>query len=83
MRVVVVVHGQTNLLEMVLALGSASRFPCLLDSREQQGNEDRDNRDHHNNSINVNPRRRMRAAFKKDTTKATNKRDLPKGRHET
>jgi catechol 2,3-dioxygenase-like lactoylglutathione lyase family enzyme len=45
--VVVVVQGQTHLLEVVAALGPAGRLPRLLHRRQQQGDQDRDDRDHH------------------------------------
>ena len=47
MGVVVVVKRQPQLLQMILALCSASRFTSLLNGREQEGDEDRDDRDHH------------------------------------
>jgi hypothetical protein len=37
---------QSNLLHIVNALGTASRFACLLDSREQQSNQYRYDRNH-------------------------------------
>jgi hypothetical protein len=36
---------QTQLLEVVSALRAASRFPRLLHSRQEQGDQDRDDRD--------------------------------------
>ena len=36
-----------DLLQVVLALGSTSRLACLLNSREEKCNEDRDDRDYH------------------------------------
>ncbi len=47
MGVVVVVKRQPQLLQMILALCPASRFTSLLNGREQEGDEDRDDRDHH------------------------------------
>src|SRR5690606_24823647 len=46
-RVVVVVHCQADLLQVVAALGAAGGLSCLLDGRQQQRNQDRDDRDHH------------------------------------
>ena len=46
MSVVVVVQGDTELLQIVLALCSASCLASLLNSRQQQCNQDRDDRDH-------------------------------------
>ncbi len=42
----VIGQGQSNLLEIVLALTSAGGFASLLDRREQECNKDRDDRDH-------------------------------------
>jgi hypothetical protein len=39
------VNREAYLLQIVLALSSTSRFPRLLDSRQQEGNQNRDNRD--------------------------------------
>ena len=39
-------EGESNLLEVVDALGSASGLACRLHRRQQQGNQDRDDRDH-------------------------------------
>jgi hypothetical protein len=41
------VHRQTDLLEVVRALGPPSRFPRGLNGRQQQANEDGDDADHH------------------------------------
>jgi hypothetical protein len=38
-------HGDADLLEVVLALRSGSSLADLLDRREQKTNEDRDDRD--------------------------------------
>ncbi len=46
MDIMIVVQGQAHLLEIVLALGAAGRLARLLHSRQQQGNQDRDDRDH-------------------------------------
>ncbi len=43
---VVVVQGEPDLFEVVGALGAGGRFPDLLDGREQQADEDRDDGDH-------------------------------------
>jgi hypothetical protein len=43
--VVVVVDGNPNLLEIVFALHAPSRFPGLLNGREQNRHEDGDDRD--------------------------------------
>src|SRR5690606_41587265 len=45
-RVVVVVQSQPELLEAVFALSAAGGFASLLDGRQEQRNEDRDDRDH-------------------------------------
>ncbi len=47
MGVMIIVKRQPHLLHRVLALRPAGRFAGLLDSGEQQRNQDRDNRDHH------------------------------------
>jgi hypothetical protein len=39
------VNSEPYLLQIVLALSSTSRFPRLLNSRQQEGNQNRDNRD--------------------------------------
>jgi len=41
-----VMQCQADLLQIVLALRSCRCFPDLLHGRNQQGDEDRDNRDH-------------------------------------
>jgi hypothetical protein len=46
MHVGVVVHRQSDLLEMVAALGAAGRLPRLLHRRQQQRDEDADDGDH-------------------------------------
>src|SRR5262249_46653655 len=46
-RVVVVVEGQADLLEIVGTLGPGRRLPHFLDGRQEQADEDRDDRDHH------------------------------------
>src|SRR5262249_16218412 len=46
-RVVIVVQGQRDLLEVVGALRASGGLAHLLDSGEQQADEDRDDRDHH------------------------------------
>jgi hypothetical protein len=45
--VVIVVHGNAELLQVVAALRPAGRFAGGLDGGKQQGDEDRDNRDYH------------------------------------
>ena len=45
-HVVIVVAGNAELLEIVAALRAAGRFAGGLNGRKQQGDEDRDNRDH-------------------------------------
>ena len=47
MRAVVVVHGQPELLEVVLALGLPGRLSGLLDGRQQEGHQDGDDGDDH------------------------------------
>src|SRR4029453_5435112 len=47
MRAVIIVQGDTILPEIIAALDSPGRFPRLLDCGEQQGNQDRDDRDAH------------------------------------
>jgi hypothetical protein len=42
----VVVAGEGNLFEIVLALGAAGSFTGLLNSGQQECDQDRDNRDH-------------------------------------
>ena len=42
-----VVAGQANLLEIVLALHSRGRFADLLNGGQQEADQDRDDRDHH------------------------------------
>jgi hypothetical protein len=44
MRVVVVVQGQADLLQVILALRAARRFAGLLHGRQQQCNQNGDNR---------------------------------------
>ena len=46
MGVVIVVQSDTNLLQIVLALCSASCLTSLLNSRQQLCDQDRDDRDH-------------------------------------
>ena len=46
-RVVIVVHGEAELLEVVLALQACGGGPHLLDGGEEQADEDRNNRYHH------------------------------------
>ena len=46
-HVVIVGHCQSVLLEVVLALRAARRFPRLLHGGKQQGNQNRDDRNHH------------------------------------
>jgi hypothetical protein len=46
-RIVVVVNGNGELLQVVFALRSAGCLPSLLHGRQEQGNEDRDDCDHH------------------------------------
>ena len=46
-HVMVVVHGNAELLQVVAALAAASRLTGRLNGRKQQGDEGRDNRDHH------------------------------------
>jgi hypothetical protein len=43
----VVVQCQTKLFQVVLALSSACRLACLLDSGQKQSHQDGDNRNHH------------------------------------
>lgn len=45
--VVVIVEGQAHLLQIVLALGAAGRFPRLLDCGQEQSDQDRDDRNDH------------------------------------
>src|SRR5262249_13844872 len=45
--VVVVVKRQADLLQVVAALGPGGRFADLLDGGEEQSDQDRDDRDHH------------------------------------
>src|SRR5262249_55960704 len=45
--VVVVMEGQTNLLQVVLATEAVGRFAYFLDSRQKQSDENADNGDHH------------------------------------
>src|SRR5439155_24041660 len=45
--IVVVVHRQGNLLEIVLALGTGRGLADLLHGRQQQADQDGDDRDHH------------------------------------
>ena len=44
--VVIVVERQPELLQVVLALGASRRLTSLLNRREQQGDQDRDDCDH-------------------------------------
>ncbi len=46
-HVMIIVQSQAQLLEVVLALGAAGRLARLLDGRQQEGNEDRNDRNHH------------------------------------
>ena len=47
MHIMVVVHRQANLLQIVFALRAPGRFTCLLNGWQQQGNQDRnDGNDH-------------------------------------
>lgn len=43
----VIVQGQPDLLEVVLARGTAGRLPSGLHGRQQQDNQHGDNRNHH------------------------------------
>src|SRR5262249_18383571 len=43
--IVVVVHGDAHLLEIILASGPVGGFTDLLDRRQQQADQDGDNRD--------------------------------------
>ena len=45
-RVVMVLHRDADLLEIVLALRAARRFAGRLNRRQQQGDQDADDRDH-------------------------------------
>ena len=45
--VLVIVQGQADLLEVVDALDPPRRLAGRLDGRQQQGDQDRDDRDHH------------------------------------
>ena len=47
MDVVVIVHGDAELLEVVDALGAAGRFAGRLNRRQQQRHQDANNGDHH------------------------------------
>jgi hypothetical protein len=47
MTVEIVVNGQPQLLEIVLALGATGGLASLLDSRQKQGHEDSNDGDHH------------------------------------
>ena len=47
MRAVVIVHRQSNLLQIVQALGPPRRFPRRLNGGQQQGDQDADDGDHH------------------------------------
>ncbi len=44
-RLVIVVAGDADLLEVVAALAAAGRFPGLLDRRQQDGHQDGDDGD--------------------------------------
>ena len=39
--------SQAQLLEIVVAGGAAGTFPCLLNCRQQETDQDADNGDHH------------------------------------
>ena len=41
----IIVHGQPHLLQVIFTLRPAGRLPSLLNSRQQQGNQHRNNRD--------------------------------------
>jgi hypothetical protein len=43
----VVVQGERDLAKIILALSATSGFPRLLHGGQQQRNQNRDNRDHH------------------------------------
>ena len=45
--IVVGLHRQADLLEIVFALRAASGLASLLNGRQEQGNQDGDDRDHH------------------------------------
>jgi hypothetical protein len=45
--IVVVMGGETQLFEVVFALSAAGGFAGLLNGWEEQSDEDRDDRDHH------------------------------------
>jgi hypothetical protein len=47
MRISVVQHAETNVLEIVLTLISARRFPRRLDRRQQQCHQYPDDGNHH------------------------------------
>ena len=47
MHIVVIVHCESQLLEIVLALRPPGRFAGLLNCGEQQGDENGDNGNHH------------------------------------
>src|SRR5262249_53579611 len=47
MCIVVAMHRETNLLELVRTARPAGAFPRRLDGREQEGDEHADDRDHH------------------------------------
>ena len=46
-RLVVLMHGQGQLFQVVLALQLACRLARRLDRRKQQRDQDADDRDHH------------------------------------
>ncbi len=43
--IVIIMKCEPQLLQVVLTLRPTSRFACLLDRRQKQGNKNRDNRD--------------------------------------
>lgn len=47
MNIVIIMNSQSELLQIVLALRSSGRFARLLNSREEQGDKNSDNRNDH------------------------------------
>jgi hypothetical protein len=88
----VVVAGESNLLEIVLALGAAGCFTSLLDSGQEQSDKDRNDCDHDQefNQRETTPIRSLQAASrlshqkilqrqKKKTTPLTNRQPASHG----
>jgi hypothetical protein len=40
-------HGQAELVQVIATLGAAGRLTGLLDGRQEQGDQDRNDGDHH------------------------------------